>query len=213
MTTSAGAPQSVISNGGEESTEGDSELIARAVMQAMRHGERSTRRTATRRAACRVHSSAGMAEPVLSSRTHSVLYTYMMHSHDCLRDLFVRLLAAMEVDATSDVCRLWTELDRGLTSHMDAEERHVLPAFAKVDRAEALALVREHGYIRELLFELGVAIDLHCLRYERSQEFIHLLLAHAGREEQLLYRWADQQLPDAVVEEVRQEIAAMPRGA
>src|ERR1700761_4623859 len=94
-------------------------------------------------------TSAAMAEPARSPRTHSVLYTYMMHSHDYLRDLFVRVLEAMAADATSDICGLWTEPDPGLVDHMAAEERHVLPAFAKVDRDEALALVREHGKIRE----------------------------------------------------------------
>jgi hypothetical protein len=149
-----------------------------------------------------------MSESAVSPRAHSVLYAYMMHSHDYLRDVVVRLLAAMEANATSDVCALWTELDHGLTSHMNAEERYVLPAFAKVDHAEALAIVREHGKIRELLFELGIAVDLHCLRYERSQELIHLLLGHAGREEQLLYHWADQELPAHVVEAVKIAVAA-----
>lgn len=155
-----------------------------------------------------MHLTARMSEPTVSPRTHSVLYAYMMHSHDYLRDVVVRLLAAMEANATRDVCVLWNELDRGLTSHMTAEERHVLPAFAKVDHAEALALVREHGKLRELLFELGIAVDLHCLRYERSQELIHLLLAHAGREEQLMYRWADQALPAHVVDAVKIAMAA-----
>ncbi|HET9620818.1 MAG TPA: hemerythrin domain-containing protein [Kofleriaceae bacterium] len=132
----------------------------------------------------------------------------MMHSHDYLRDLFERLLAAMAADAMREIGALWTELDHGLVAHMIAEERHVLPAFAKVDRAEALALLREHGKIRELLLELGVAIDLHCLRYERANELVALLLDHAGREDQLLYRWADQALPAEAIEAVKREVAA-----
>jgi hypothetical protein len=84
----------------------------------------------------------------------------------------------------------------------------VFPAFARVDYSEAAALLRDHGLIRENLLELGVAVDLHYLRYERSQEFIDLLLRHAAREESLLYRWAEDQLPAGVVHAVKARIAA-----
>jgi len=141
-------------------------------------------------------------------RTDSAFYTYMMRSHDSLRELLVRLLAAMQANATDEVAALWTELDHGLRRHMDAEERVVLPAFARAARDEAMALVRQHAQLRELLFELGIAVDLHCIRYERSHEFINLLLLHAGREEQLLYRWADEHLAPEIVRELRDRVAA-----
>ena len=150
-----------------------------------------------------------MAELAVPARTQSVLYAYMMHSHDHLRTLYVKLLAAMEANAPSEVRTLWAELDHELLAHMEAEERFVFPAFAKVDHQEALALLREHGQIRELLFDLGVAVDLHCLRYERSSELIRMLLHHAGREEILLYRWADRELPPETVEAVKHHLASL----
>lgn len=132
-----------------------------------------------------------------------MLYAYLVRSHDELRALLLRLLDAMAANARDDVAALWRELDHGLLSHMDAEERLVLPAFAHVDHAEALALLREHGDLREQLLELGVAVDLHALRFERSEELVQLLLAHAAREERLLYRWADQRLGPEVVASLR----------
>lgn len=128
---------------------------------------------------------------------HTDLFTYMVRSHQALGDLYDRLLEAMEADAPN-LRELWSQLDRGLMSHMEAEERFVLPSFARVDREEAVMLIREHGQIRTLLFELGVAIDLHELRYERSCELVELLRAHAGREDNLLYRWADKNLDAAL---------------
>lgn len=147
-----------------------------------------------------------MTDDALVSSKKKVLCRYMMHSHDYLRDLFTRLLAAMAIEDRTDASRLWNELDHTLTAHMRAEERFVLPAFATVDRHESLALVREHSAFRELLFELGVAIDLHSLRYERSHEFIRLLLSHAEREERLLYRWADETLPPTVIETLEHHV-------
>jgi hypothetical protein len=75
----------------------------------------------------------------------------------------------------------------------------VLPAFARVDQNEAVSLLREHGSIREQLLEIGIAIDLHQARYTRALELVERLRAHAGREDHLLYRWADQNLDNALI--------------
>ena len=121
------------------------------------------------------------------------LYTYMVRSHRELDALYTRVLNAMETDAP-DLCALWTELDHRLSAHMEAEERFVLPVFARVDRIEALALIREHGDIRALMLELGIAVDLHELRFEKTRDLVTVLRSHSGREDNLLYRWADQNL-------------------
>ena|SRR5664279_1608172 len=129
----------------------------------------------------------------------SKLYAYMVESHRHLDALYSRVLNAMETEAP-DICSLWTEFDHRLSAHMEAEERFVLPAFAHVDRTEALALIREHGDIRALMLELGVAVDLHQLRFEKARDLVDLLRSHSGREDNLLYRWADQNLEVALVE-------------
>lgn len=149
-----------------------------------------------------------MSDSSSLTRKHSTLYAYMMRSHEQLRTEVTRLLSAMQADARGDVITLWNELEHKVLDHMDAEERFVLPAFAHVDRGEAVALLREHGLIRENLLELGIAVDLHCIRYERSQELFDLLLGHAEREERLLYRWADDRLSPSTIEAVKARVAA-----
>src|ERR1044071_2138265 len=116
-----------------------------------------------------------MSDSSLPSRKDSTLHAYMMRSHEDLRAQVTRLLTAMQANAGADVTALWNELEHKLLDHMEAEERFVLPAFAHVDQGEATALLREHGLIRENLLELGVAVDLHYIRYERSQEIMDLL--------------------------------------
>jgi hypothetical protein len=125
-----------------------------------------------------------------------------------LGKLLDRVLAAMEANARDEVRGLWTELDHGLLAHMEAEERFVLPVFAHVDAEEARALLREHGLLREQLLQLGIAVDLHCVRYEWSREFAELLERHAGREENLSYRWADERLAPGTIEHVKQHVGA-----
>ncbi len=117
----------------------------------------------------------------------------MTANHARLETTFERLLDAMAVGAP-EARELWTELDHGLLSHLEAEERYVLPAFATIDRLAARELLADHAQIRELLLELGVAMDLHALRYEHSKEFIRVLRSHAAREDNLLYHWADTRL-------------------
>lgn len=138
----------------------------------------------------------------------SPLTLYLTRSHAELRRLADELLAAMAADARDQVTRLWADFDHGLLAHMEAEERFVLPIFAHVDADEAKALLREHGLLREELLELGVAVDLHLLRYDRSRELAALLEAHATREERLLYRWADEHLATAIIERVKEHLAA-----
>ena len=149
-----------------------------------------------------------MSDSPSSLRKDSTLHAFMMHSHERLRDQFTRLLAAMQANARTDVITLWNELEHKLLDHMEAEERFVLPTFAHVDQSEATALLRDHGLIRENLLDLGIAVDLHNIRFERSQDFIDLLLRHAEREERLLYRWADDRLSPDVVQAVKARTAA-----
>lgn len=143
-----------------------------------------------------------------SARSDDVLYQYMTRSHDLLRKLLERVLAAIESNDREAVRDVWTQLDHQLLAHMEAEERFVLPVFAHVDREEARALLREHGQLREQLLELGVAVDLHVTRYARSREFAELLERHANREEALLYRWADEKLAPDTLERVKRHAAA-----
>jgi len=126
------------------------------------------------------------------------LYAYMVRDHASLDALYARVLEAMAANA-EHLDGLWTQFDHHLRSHMESEERFVIPELAKVDRLAALLLLREHGQIREELVELGVACSLHELRFARSRELVEQLRSHAARENDLLYRWADKHLDVNVI--------------
>jgi hemerythrin-like domain-containing protein len=119
----------------------------------------------------------------------------LIRDHARLDQLFAELRAAFDADARQDAARLWADLDRGLTAHMEFEERHVLPAFRAIDSLEVEGLLREHDLIRHRLTELGIGVDLHAVRAELVADFVALLRAHAHREDELLYRWAERELP------------------
>lgn len=122
------------------------------------------------------------------------LFVFMHGSHQTLERLFEKLILAVTADDRIEMHAIWEQVESKLLAHLEAEERFVLPAFAKSDRKEATELVREHGKIRELLLELGVAIELHYARLAPFQLFMGMLREHAQREETLLYRWASSML-------------------
>ena len=164
-------------------------------------------RAPARGAAARsVHARSVMKGSAAAASSDS-LYTFMTYNHARLEQQFDSLLDAMAA-GSPDARTLWTELDHGLLAHMEAEERYVIPAFATVDRAAARELLDEHAQIRAQLLELGVAMDLHHLRFETSQEFIRILRSHAAREDNLLYRWADTRLDAQLQSSAREHAMA-----
>lgn len=144
---------------------------------------------------------------------HAGLRGELIRDHARLDHLFGELRAAFDADAREDAARLWAELDRGLTAHLDFEERHVLPAFRAVDPSEVEGLLREHDLIRHRLTELGIGVDLHSVRAEIVADFVALLRAHAHREDELLYRWAERELPPSAQSAFRPASTGQPRPA
>jgi len=115
--------------------------------------------------------------------------------HRRLDRLFEALLNRVHVDDAAAVRETWALLEQGLMTHMEAEERDMIPLCARHDPVEAATTLAEHAKVRSLLAELGVMLDLHALREEKVKELIGFLRAHASREDAALYRWADRELP------------------
>jgi hemerythrin superfamily protein len=88
----------------------------------------------------------------------------------------------------------WLIFQNALLGHLDAEERHLIPELAKDRPGEAQKLLDDHAHIRARLLELGIDLDIHCLRAERVVAFVETLRAHANREENIFYPWVDRQM-------------------
>lgn len=136
-------------------------------------------------------------------------FTFLNGSHRHLDEAGKRLLEAVTADDRIATLTLWREIEKQLLAHLEAEERYMLPAFARADQNEAVSLVRQHGEIREKLLELGVAVELHRLRIPMLTDFVELLRDHAEREERLMYVWAKALLDDQISEPVRRHVATV----
>lgn len=112
------------------------------------------------------------------------------HAH--LERLFHEVVASARAGDPAGLRADWRRFESELSSHLDLEENEILPGFARQHQAEAQGIREEHDRIRATLIELGVALELHCLRAEQVEEFISILRRHARREEGVLYPWANR---------------------
>jgi hemerythrin-like domain-containing protein len=122
----------------------------------------------------------------------------LIRDHERLDALFVKLLEEFRHGDRNTIRAMWTRFEAGLSRHLDAEERHLLPLFARVEPAEAAWLLAEHASFRKKLDELGVGVDLHVVSLAIALEFVESLRAHAHREDRLFYRWAERQAAETI---------------
>ena len=123
----------------------------------------------------------------------SSLESMLAGDHDRLDREFQVIVTRAQGGDRQQLESEWLAFQRALLGHLDAEEKHLIPALAHDRPREAQILLDEHEQIRGQLLQLGVDLDLHCLRADRVETFVEALRAHAQREENIYYPWADRQ--------------------
>jgi len=116
--------------------------------------------------------------------------TLLAEHHRTLDDRLNQLMTRAEGGDPGQLGSAWSAFETELTRHMDLEEVEILPAFAEDHPDEARALLAEHGALRAALNEIGMTLQLHCLRTDTIADFARRLKAHAAREDAVLYAWA-----------------------
>ena len=112
--------------------------------------------------------------------------------HERLEELFDELAYAVDGADSATIQRVWSRFEHALMAHLDAEERHLMPAIERGHADDVRRTRAEHESIRRLVQELGVRADIHTLRKEVADELITTLRRHADWEEETVYRWADE---------------------
>lgn len=113
--------------------------------------------------------------------------------HGELEALFTRLLAAFETEDPDAIASRWSEFDARLSKHLEVEERFMIPRLSSSRPRDARAILEEHRHIRSRLVEFGFKVDLRVVRPETARGFVEELRAHARHEDDVLYRWADEE--------------------
>lgn len=113
--------------------------------------------------------------------------------HEAIERKLTALSNAVEAADFPTILEVFRQVDRGLRAHIDGEERYLFDHF-EASHPDAIAELRaDHARFRRALDELMIQTELHTLRKERIDELVGALRAHAAKENQSLYAWADEQ--------------------
>ena len=118
----------------------------------------------------------------------------LVADHRRVDELLGRMQRAAEAKDREALSAIFTEFDAGLRSHLEAEEKFLLPSLLRDRARDGRVILEEHKHIRARLLELAAAVDLHTVRVEDVRVFGAELRAHARHEDTLLYQWADAHL-------------------
>jgi hemerythrin len=127
--------------------------------------------------------------------SHPTLRDVLLDDHRAIAELVndVSEAARANVD-TRTLVAMWSRLTAMIEAHFRIEEQVVLPALAASHPEEVDALMLEHGELRKALDEISTAVQLHQVRADALEAFLHRLAAHAEREDRWIYRWAVHEL-------------------
>ena len=118
------------------------------------------------------------------------LHVLLTRDHQRLEQLCRELGNAVEGADQPTIQRDWTDFERGLLAHFEAEERLIFPLLESEHAPEVERAKQDHERLRALLANLGVRTDLHLLRKDVADELIARLREHAEWEDGTLYPWA-----------------------
>ena len=130
------------------------------------------------------------------------------HHHLEIEEACLALLDACCTGDPGKIARSWREFEFQLYDHMMAEEHFLFPAYQYDEPENARDLRDQHARLRDLVVELGVALQLHTIHLAQIEAFVAALRDHEEREDASLYRWADHHLADGERHQMRDYLAA-----
>lgn len=115
--------------------------------------------------------------------------------HDELDAACAELRAKAYADDPRALIEQARAFERAMIAHLDAEEEHILPAYAAFDPGDARTIREQHAELRSRLMQLVIDAELHCICMARIDDMIAALRAHAAEEDRRMYPWARLHLP------------------
>jgi hypothetical protein len=147
------------------------------------------------RAPERSRATPGM---VVAARNRYVMQTpqaavseHFLADHRRLEALLRNTVSALETNDQVGASGHWAECCSGLLTHMDAEERNLVPALLQRSERDARVLVQEHRHIRSRLTALSAEMASQRIRADSVRDFLDEFHAHSQSEDRLLYQWVD----------------------
>jgi hypothetical protein len=123
------------------------------------------------------------------------LQPLLVEHHRALETACQALLAQTYGDDPRELIFHYRTFERATLEHLAAEEDLLLPAYAERAPDDAGAIRGDHAAIRQLLFRVGIDVELHIVRVDTVKRLIETLQTHAAHEDAAMYPWAQDNLP------------------
>jgi hemerythrin-like domain-containing protein len=120
----------------------------------------------------------------------------LMADHLWLDEALVRLGFAAESGDAGELQHSWNELESGLTTHLELEERELFPLVEPFHPEGVRALRNDHELIKRRIADLGVEVDLHAVRKQTVDDLVETLRRHSEKEDRTLYHWLETNVPE-----------------
>ena len=115
--------------------------------------------------------------------------------HRALEEAGSDLLARTYADEPRALSAEYRVFEREVLDHLAAEELVILPGYQVASPRDADVIRADHAAIRQLLFRVGLEIDLHLIRAHTVERLLAQLREHAEHEDTAMYPWAQLHLP------------------
>jgi len=138
----------------------------------------------------------------------NAIATRLTRDHEELDALLTCLVQDAEAPSACALEASWDLFERRLIHHMEAEERFLLPLVEASNGAEVARTRTEHIQIRDMIAELGLAIELHAVRASDIRKLSDLLREHAKHEDEALYQLAGDKASVAVGHDILDSLKA-----
>lgn len=125
----------------------------------------------------------------------SRLQQLLVEHHRALETACQALLAHTHGDDPRELVFNYRAFERSTLEHIAAEDDLLLPAYAEHAPDDARSLRDDHVAIRQLLFRIGIDVELHIVRVDTVKRLIETLQAHAAHEDAAMYPWVQEHLP------------------
>jgi hypothetical protein len=144
---------------------------------------------------------------------HSALL--LAEHHHVIEAACRELLGRTYSDEPADLVAEYRRFEHEMLEHIAIEEELLLPAYAEHAPEDARALREDHAALRQLMYRIGIDVELHLVRAKTVDQLIAQLRAHAVREENGLYVWAADHAPASArqqsVDRIRRSLRELAR--
>jgi len=127
-----------------------------------------------------------------NSGPHDDLASALRADHRRIEAGLVDLCERARCGEVRECDEIWERFSADLERHMQFEERHLFPVYARtgpIAAATVAALGREHQLLRARLAQLGIDAQLHQLRADKIESFVAALRVHAALEDRTFHPW------------------------